>query len=187
MRVDLEIDDDRLNQLLVAFGAEPEDFVGNRRLEAVRLLLAHGIETLEDAADTSPSLRSRIEASLLTLASADRIVSDDVDRRGVPVDVWVPGVGWRPAGSAPSGWQEIETAVTALWDALSASPGLRLVATARLLPTNEETTEVVAAAPLDPVEVIVRIGGRRYRLRFDPEQVVVIGRPTDDPELIADR
>ena len=185
----LEIDDITADRLMAAFGAEPEDFTDPaRRREAVGLLLLHGLELLErEAAEPSATNgRAALETSLLALAGAPRNLAEG-ETRGVPYQIWLPSLGWRPISAAPDGWRDLESALAALRETVDAHTSLRTSATARRLPTNEELTEVVFADPATPVAVEVRLDGRLFRFRLDPATAFVSGVPLGDPEAVPER
>lgn len=191
MRIDgIEIDDEFTDSLLTTFGAEPEDFTNaERRRQALALLLIHGLELLEEQAksETPGPLKADIERSLLALAGSPHLPAADVDERGQAYRVWLPGRGWLDLPAAPAGWMEQERLLTALRELLVGRPELRVAATARRLPTNEEITEISFSEALEPVVVEVRLQGRRYRFRLDPASVLVSGMPMADPELVVER
>lgn len=187
----IEIDDATADRLLVAFGAEPEDFADPaRRREAIGLLLLHGLGLLEEQAATpvppGGDDRQSLETSLLALAGAPRGLQVEHGDRGVPYQIWTPALKWQPLVNGPEGWRELESALAAVHDALSAHAALRLSGTGRRLPTNEDVTELVFGEAATPVAVEVRLDGRLFRFRLDPATVFVCGTPLGDPEGVAE-
>ena len=75
----------------------------------------------------------------------------------------------------------------ALRELFDESPDLRVVASQRLLPTNESGLEIALARPLDRITVEARVAGRRYRFTIEGSDAVVIGRLAGDPELVPER
>lgn len=196
MRVDgISINDEFAEGLLRKFGVDPATIADpETRRRALGELLLAGLERLDDEANARerdepppPLDRAALEASLLRLAGAPRSLDPDPDRRGVPVRVWTPEGEWRDLPDAHERFPRIEELGLALRELFDETPELRVVASQRLLPTNEGATEIVIARPLDRLTVEARVAGRRYRFIVEGADAVILGRLVGDPELIPER
>jgi hypothetical protein len=196
MRVDgISINDEFATELLRKFGVEPAAIANpeSRRRALGELILA-GLERLADESDAAekgeevPAFdRAALETALLRIAGSPRSLDPEPDRRGVPVRVWTPEGEWRDLAAAPERYPRLEELTLALRELFDETPDMRVVASQRLLPTNEGSTEIAIARPLDRITVEARVAGRRYRFVVDGTDAVVVGRLAGDPELIPER
>jgi hypothetical protein len=196
MRVDgISINDQFAEELLRTFGLDPATLSDpEMRRKALGELILAGLERLADEAEATaksepapPLDRAALEMALLKLAGTPRSLDPEADRRGVPARVWTPSGEWRDLADAPEGYERLEELSMALRELFDESPDLRVVASQRLLPTNESGLEIALARPLDRITVEARVAGRRYRFTIEGSDAVVIGRLAGDPELVPER
>jgi hypothetical protein len=192
MRIEgFDIPDGEAAELLTAFGADPvlSSTDPNYLAGALRLILRFALDeqlkVVRDPVLADEVNISAIEDEMLRLAGSARGVESGIDRRGVPTTVWTDESGeWVAIGDAPRGYDELEGHISSLTDLLLRRPELRLVASTRLLPTNESFNEVMVADVRSPVIIRTRLDGRPHNLRFEPEGLIVIGILGGKPEEV---
>jgi hypothetical protein len=192
MRLDgLILNDEFLERLLGELKAPPEllsdpdtgrEAVGNLVLYALEALAA----ALEAGQDTPVVDRRRLEGALAELAGRTRVLEMERDERGVPLALWTDATAWRALDEAPGPALEAEELADRLAEYLDLHPSLRVVISNRLLATNEKVSGALAQRPENDLAVIVRMRGKRYRLRFRGPSTLVRGILVEDPELLPD-